>query len=177
MSAAGLDTAAAAAESPAPVTASSFLVAELLDGSEDGKDILLRPSVIDVGSRRLLCLAAMAVVGALCVITPHLAQGRPSGQDATLLTRSIDGFGPPALLLLVVAGVAFGSRCSVPSWKLGVAAVVALPVWTLIDIIVEPTSHNLWPFEWLFYPFVAGPVFVGAELARRYAARRASRTN
>jgi hypothetical protein len=35
------------------------------------------------------------------------------------------------------------------------------------DVIVDPTSHNLWPFEYLFWGFaIAVPAFLGSILAR-----------
>jgi hypothetical protein len=37
----------------------------------------------------------------------------------------------------------------------------------LRDVIVDPTSHNLWPFEYLFWGFaVVVPAFIGSILAR-----------
>jgi hypothetical protein len=35
------------------------------------------------------------------------------------------------------------------------------------DVIVDPTSHNLWPFEYIFWGFViVAPAFIGSFLAR-----------
>jgi hypothetical protein len=35
------------------------------------------------------------------------------------------------------------------------------------DVIVDPTSHNLWPFEFLFWGFaIAVPAYIGSMLAR-----------
>jgi hypothetical protein len=35
------------------------------------------------------------------------------------------------------------------------------------DVIVDPTSHNLWPFEYIFWGFViVAPAFIGSLLAR-----------
>jgi hypothetical protein len=40
-------------------------------------------------------------------------------------------------------------------------------VLLLRDVIVDPTSHNLWPFEYLFWGFaVAAPGYIGSILAR-----------
>jgi hypothetical protein len=37
----------------------------------------------------------------------------------------------------------------------------------LRDVIVDPTSHNLWPFEYLFWGFaIVVPAFIGSMLAR-----------
>jgi hypothetical protein len=37
----------------------------------------------------------------------------------------------------------------------------------LRDVILDPSSHNLWPFEYLFWGFaIAVPAFIGSILAR-----------
>jgi hypothetical protein len=45
--------------------------------------------------------------------------------------------------------------------------VVAHTTSLVPDVIVDPTSHNLWPFEYLFWGFaIAVPAFIGSILAR-----------
>jgi hypothetical protein len=37
-----------------------------------------------------------------------------------------------------------------------------LPVLLGVDLVRFPTSHNLWPFECVFYLYIGWPAVVGA---------------
>ena len=48
---------------------------------------------------------------------------------------------------------------------LAVAAVAVFPLWSVVDLAMNG-GHNLLPFEWMFYGFYAGLVFLGILAGR-----------
>jgi hypothetical protein len=94
------------------------------------------------------------------------------------VARAQDGYGGGAALLLLGVGVVLGAASGVPSWLLGLASIAALPALSIAELILDPASSSnlaLSPIAWLFYVFFGSPVFLGAELVRRLAARKRSR--
>jgi hypothetical protein len=77
-----------------------------------------------------------------------------------------------ALLLLAAGfGVAFGQprpRFALASWA--VAGVWAGHAWVInLDWRVDPTDHNLLPFEFVLLAIAASPAYLGVALARLYS--------
>lgn len=72
----------------------------------------------------------------------------------------------PALTLMLMgaAGLVLGAVCRQPGWIIGLAT-AALPIVRIpIDVIEDPTSHNLLPFEVAIYLFTSSPAIVVAVL-------------
>jgi hypothetical protein len=60
-----------------------------------------------------------------------------------------------------------------PAVAMWLGVMVTHLVLFIRDVIADPTSHNLWPFEFLFWGIVvAAPVFSGALLATIICKRR-----
>jgi hypothetical protein len=88
------------------------------------------------------------------------------------------------VLFLIPAGVAsllsrVLARSSREEWQL-LAWVPVLPllIWgVLLAVAVtrDPTSHNLWPFELVFWALLSGALFAAVLIGRWLAARNARR--
>ena len=76
----------------------------------------------------------------------------------------IDGMGLLALVLLFGVGMLGGWAAPRQTPFLAMMAVGAWPVLALIQMQREPTSHNLWPIEFLFYGLLSLVPFAGAFL-------------
>jgi hypothetical protein len=79
-----------------------------------------------------------------------------------------------------VLGLALGAAQPRRWWLLGLMAMVVSPVLLTVNIlhdwIHDPTSHNLFPFEFLIYVFICLPTLVGAFIGflfRRLLQKRA----
>lgn len=106
-------------------------------------------------NRRETIAVAIAFAGAL------LAVGLPYWTippDRLALPRDVQGLG-----LLIGAMLAAGA-CAftrVSAWAAGLAVAVAVPgavmLRVIVDVIRDPTTHNLWPFELVL---AAGPGLV-----------------
>lgn len=68
-------------------------------------------------------------------------------------------------ILLFSTGFIMKFFTSLNGWKVGLLTVAFLPVITFLEIIADSSSHNLWPFEFVFYAFFSIPAIIGAWLS------------
>lgn len=105
--------------------------------------------------RSLVGLWPVALIGFAGVRLPVLLCGKPS-QDP------FDGpFALVTLVTLVTAGLVAGVIARGRPLLGGLASVLLLPVATVVEVMLDPTSHNLWPLELVMYALLALPA-VGA---------------
>jgi hypothetical protein len=57
-------------------------------------------------------------------------------------------------------------------WRLGYSTVMLLPIWATIEMILDPTSHNLWPLEFGVYAFWGLMASLGAQVGGLVRNRR-----
>jgi hypothetical protein len=74
---------------------------------------------------------------------------------------SIWSFG---LLLLSGFGVKLLSKLS--GWKIGLTTMALFPIMALFEMIVDSSSHNMFPFEFILYAAYSVPAMIGAYLAQ-----------
>ncbi len=86
----------------------------------------------------------------------------------------------PGRVIFTIALAGSGYLCGTyhpkHTWLFGPVS-AAIPIAILAaglirDIERNPTSHNLWPFEVVFYPLLAVPAWIGASIGARMARRR-----
>jgi hypothetical protein len=112
---------------------------------------------VDLG---FLMLAPLFGMGAIIV-------GGVGGmrEDAGLFpafTQGIEALNIVTLLLLLAIGFALGRLSLWNPVMLGLATVAPLPFIAMLEIKLDPTSHNLWPFEVILYSLLAVIPVVGA---------------
>jgi hypothetical protein len=74
---------------------------------------------------------------------------------------SIWSFG---LLLLSGFGVKLLSRLS--GWKIGLTTMALFPIMAIFEMIVDSSSHNMFPIEFIFYALYSVPAIIGAYIAQ-----------
>jgi hypothetical protein len=94
-----------------------------------------------------------------------------------IVATTVESMKPYSLFLLFLAGfgITFFSRAA-PFWLLGLSTIVALPLWSTLDMALGSSSHNLWPIEWMFYVFYSMFGVIGAAFAVALRRRFLSRT-
>src|SRR5581483_6901549 len=110
-----------------------------------------------------------AGAGLACVVLPpHLAGIQRPYVGLTLFPWFQSAINDlrflPTACLLYTLGMVLGFLQPRWWWLLGAATGFLLPVLTTIDMIRWPTTHNLWPFEFVFYAVIASPALLGALL-------------
>jgi hypothetical protein len=72
----------------------------------------------------------------------------------------------PSMASFFILGLILGIAQPRRWWLMAIAAVVMSPVLLTINIVHDwnhdPTSHNLFPFEFAIYGFICAPAFIGA---------------
>jgi hypothetical protein len=84
-----------------------------------------------------------------------------------LLRTGVEGYSFLTAGALVFAGCVLGFVRPARPWRWGLSTVAALPIAAWMEMQVDPTSHNLWPLESLFYVVEALPACAGARLGAR----------
>jgi hypothetical protein len=86
----------------------------------------------------------------------------------------------PTLISFLIAGVVLGAA-QPRHWRLLSASTLALPfllhlINVVHDIMLDPTSHNLWPFEFVMLAIIEFPAvpgaFVGSSIRNRFDGAR-----
>ena len=121
--------------------------------------------------RSLPVLIALAAVGGiLSVLIPYLLlQGyagphKYSAPLFPLLRNAWEGLHPifSGVFVLVIGGALAFARPK--KWLvLGSSTILLFPLAALLEMLRDPSSHNLWPIEFMFYiVLIGGPGLLGA---------------
>ena len=70
-------------------------------------------------------------------------------------------------LALFVLGVVLGLFVTEREGLTGCLSVILLPLLAVLEMLKDGTSHNLWPFEYVGYAFMAGIVVIGSLTGQR----------
>lgn len=131
------------------------------------------PSDLDVTPRRVAILAAavvvVAVLGLACVLAPVVitppARLRPAPLFP-LLREAVEGIGWVPIAALAALGLLGGLFTRLPTFLIAPASIAGLPAAAILEMLVDPTSHNMFPLEFAVYFFMAVPVMLAALLGR-----------
>ena len=115
--------------------------------------------------RNLGALGLSAVLGALAVTAPVLLGDRthlPPAPISGVVRAAVENAGIAAVLGLILAGAVARYFVAASIWLVGFGTVAVLPVFAFAEMLVDPTSHNLWPIEFVIYGIGAIPGILGA---------------
>ncbi|HEY2169072.1 MAG TPA: hypothetical protein VGJ30_05560 [Candidatus Angelobacter sp.] len=83
-----------------------------------------------------------------------------------LMDASVKNMSALRLLLLLAGGFCWGLALSWPySLCAAICQVGSLPIFAVIEMLKDSTSHNLWPFEFLIYTALALVPLLGVSAA------------
>jgi hypothetical protein len=118
--------------------------------------------------RLAVSIIAAVALGLISIIAPVFVLSR-THYDAPLfpLVRSgIEGMSSLTFAFLLVSGVLLGIAFPRHPLLLGICTMAAFPLLAIAEISVSPTSHNLWPFEFVIYGLVSLIAVLGAFIGR-----------
>lgn len=120
--------------------------------------------------KNTLAFLLIAILGLLSILVPALLNSDLKQYEAPLfpwLRTALEGISMYSFALLFISG-AIVKYVSEPSfWKIGFMSMVLFPIATILEIIVDSTSHNLFPFEFILYAVYATPAIVGAFFSHK----------
>jgi hypothetical protein len=119
--------------------------------------------------------AVGALLGLAAMILPVLVSPPTYWHDAPLfpvIRNAQEDVGWAQIVLLFLVGGILGAVSPSKPLRIGLFAVILLPLAAFAEMAVDSTSHNLWPFEFVIYAFYGAVVAAGAALVQKIRRRR-----
>ena len=120
-------------------------------------------------ARGLVEAAITALAGFAAFISPIVLTPPgvlPKAPLFPLVRESVEHLRPASFIALAVAGLLAGLLARL-SWPLlGLAAVALFPMCMIAELLADPTSHSLFPFELAMYGMFSIPAILAAGLGR-----------
>lgn len=123
-------------------------------------------------SRILLECVLAAVLGfGACTLAGFLR--RPPGGSLLPVYIAVEYGNEISPLVLFLVGSGLGLRTVSAPWLVGISTIALFPLIAIVEFtVIDPTSHNLWPFEFLvhglFGAIAIGGVYVGRRMAKKF---------
>lgn len=113
-----------------------------------------------------LTFAASALAGFACVVVPaYVLQNENNPIPLWPIGKVVERIRfLPSFIGLFVTGLACGYWQPRYWHLLGLSTVALLPAVAIIEMLLDPKSHNLWPIEFIIYGLYAIPGFLGAAI-------------
>src|SRR5680860_1271904 len=111
----------------------------------------------------------ISVLGVLSIVLPIFLQPDIKHYESPLfplIRTGIEGFSLWSFAFLFSTGFAIRFLTKLPSWKIGLTTITLFPVMAILEVIVDSSSHNMLPFEFIFYAVYTIPAIIGANLAQ-----------
>jgi len=106
------------------------------------------------------------VTGFLLITLPSILRGEHGQSIFALVDSSVKNMSALHLLLLLVGGFFWGFVLRWPySFWAAICQVGSLPLFAVIEMFKDSSSHNLWPFEFMIYVALALVPLLGLSAA------------
>jgi len=118
-------------------------------------------------TKKILLLLSISALGIVSVILPVLFLPDLKHHDAPLfplLRTGIEGMSLWSVGFLFLTGLIGRLFVNLSGWKIGLLTIVLFPLAAICEMIVDPTSHNMFPIEFFFYGLYSIPAMVGAYI-------------
>ena len=83
-----------------------------------------------------------------------------------IIATAVNGISIWAIILLVISGFSISLFSKIEGWKIGLSTMALFPIMSILEMIVDTSSNNLFPLEFIFYALLAIPSIVGAYIAK-----------
>ena len=83
-----------------------------------------------------------------------------------LIRTGIEGISIWSLGFLLLSGFGVKLLSNLPGWIIGYTTMALFPIMAISEMIVDSSSHNMLPFEFIFYALYTVPAIIGAYLAQ-----------
>lgn len=109
-------------------------------------------------------------LGVLSIVLPIFFLPNIKQYDSPLFSiirTGVEGISYWSFGLLFLSGFIIKIFSQASSLKLGLATMSLFPIMTILEMIVDPTSHNLFPIEFIYYGILSVPAITGAFISQR----------
>jgi hypothetical protein len=114
-------------------------------------------------------LVIVAIVGAGAFLAPVVLSPPaklPHAPLFPLIRAAVEGPHAASFAALAVVGLVAGLFARTRWYFLGAATMACFPVFAFAEMNADPTSHNLFPFEFVMYAIYSVPAILGAAVSQ-----------
>ena len=121
---------------------------------------------------------AISILGLLSIIVPVfiLPDLKPYESPLFPLIRTgIEGISIYSLGFLFFSGFIVKLFSKISFWKIGLMSMVLFPLAAICEMILDSSSHSLFPIEFILYGFYTIPAIIGAatsQVIRRFVIKK-----
>jgi hypothetical protein len=116
-------------------------------------------------TKRIISILTIAILGMSSIVLPVFFLDDLKHYDSPLfplIRTGIEGISMYSLGFLIFSGFIVKLFSDVPSWKIGLMSMILFPLAAICEMIADSSSHNMFPFEFIFYGFYTIPAIIGA---------------
>ncbi|WP_075350834.1 hypothetical protein [Algoriphagus marinus] len=110
-----------------------------------------------------------SILGVISIVLPTFFLPDLRQYDSPLfplIRTGIEGISSWSFGLLFLSGFGVKLLSKLSSWKIGLSTMALFPIMAIFEMIVDPSSHNMLPIEFIFYAVYSVPAIIGAYLAQ-----------
>ena len=110
-------------------------------------------------------LGSIAILGMISIILPIFMNPDIKQYESPLfplIRTGIEGISMYSFIFLFFSGAIVNYFSDLSFWKIGLMSMALFPIATFCEMIADPSSHNMFPFEFIFYGIYTIPAITGA---------------
>lgn len=119
-------------------------------------------------SKKIIFYLLASILGLISIVIPTLFMPELKQYEAPLfplIRTGIEGISTWSFGLLFLSGFGMKFFSNLSSWKIGLTIMSLFPIMAIFEILVDSSSHNMLPIEFIFYLVYSIPAIFGAYLA------------
>jgi hypothetical protein len=119
-------------------------------------------------------LIVVSILGIVSILLPVFILGNLKPYESPLfplLRTGVEGVSIYSFLFLFLSGFIVKLFSDATFWKIGLMSMVLFPLAAICEMIADPTSHSMFPFEFIFYGFYTIPALAGAYTSQLIKSR------
>ena len=110
-----------------------------------------------------------SMVGVISIVLPTCILPDLKQYDSPLfplIRTGIEGISFWSFGLLLLSGFGLKLLSTLSFWKIGLTMMTLFPIIAISEMIIDSSSHNLFPFECILYVLYSVPAIIGAYIAQ-----------
>lgn len=119
-------------------------------------------------SKKIIFYLLASILGLISIVIPTLFMPELKQYEAPLfplIRTGIEGISTWSFGLLFLSGFGMKYFSYLSGWKIGLTIMALFPIMAIFEILVDSSSHNMLPIEFIFYLVYSIPAILGAYLA------------
>lgn len=111
-----------------------------------------------------------SILGVISIVLPTFFLTDLKEYDAPLfpiIRTGLEGISLWSFGLLLLSGFGVQLLSQLPNWKIGLTTMALFPIMVLCEIMVDTSSHSMFPVEFILYALYSIPAMIGAYIAQK----------